>query len=129
MGVKGAALTVVVGYALIMTFHTLLVGTAGARGSEADSRSTVSRLYANGIEVAVGAVLITAGLILLGVLRAGGLEGLRERRKPVPYMQAVNFEPDPKYETFGTAPSTPLGKLLPSSNSDPRIVTTARRKQ
>ncbi len=120
MGVKGAALTVMgilgivvgVGYALIMTFHTLLVGTAGARGSEGDSRSTVSRLYANGIAVAVGAVLITVGLILLGVLRAGGLEGLRERRKPFPYMQAVNFEPDPKYETFGTAPSTPLGKLL-----------------
>jgi hypothetical protein len=120
MGVKGAVLTVAgilavvvgVGYAIIMTFHTLLVGTAGARGSEGDSRSTVSRLYANGIAVAVGAVLVTLGLILLGVLLAGGSEGVRKRRKPVPYMHAVNFAPDPKYEVFGTAPSTALGKVL-----------------
>ena len=117
---KSAALTVIailaiivgVGYAVIMTFHTLLVGSSVPRGSDDDSRSAVSRLFANGIAVAVGAVLITTVMILVGVIRSGGLAGLRERRKPAPYMQALNFPPDPRYEVFGTAPSTPLGQLL-----------------
>jgi Na+/H+-translocating membrane pyrophosphatase len=120
MGVKSAAFTVIAilgiivgaGYAIIMTFHTLLVGSSVSRGSEDDKRSVTSRLFGNGIAVAVGAVLITSVMILVGMIRAGGLAGLRERRKPVPYMQAMNFPPDRRYEVFGTAPSTPLGKLL-----------------
>ena len=120
MGVKSAVFTVVailgivvgVGYAIIMTFHTLMVGSSTPRGSDNDSRSAVSRLFGNGIAVAVGAVLITTVLILLGVARAGGVANLRERRKPVPYMDARHFEPDPKYEVFGTAPKTPLAVLL-----------------
>ena len=125
MGAVGTVATVVgilgtlvgVGYLLIMTLHMLLVGTAAAKGSDGDERSAVSRLFGNTFAIAVGAVIITTFLGSVGVFRAGGFRAMKSRREPQPYMNAVNFEPDAKYETFGTAPKTPLAMILAKIDS------------
>ena len=126
MGAAGATATALamvlslVGLAwiVVMTFHMLLVGTAAARGSEDDERSLVSRMFQNGMGPAICAIVLVALTTGVAVARAGGLAGIRRRREPVPYLAAVNFPADPKFDMFGAghllgaAPKTCLAKVL-----------------